>query len=99
VHPIWKNICRRKTDLFSYQIAFQFVGLVKTQSPLRPQAEVEPWNFLSVARAIIASASADIDHVEDIALEVVVPNYCIYGRTPTVSEVFPCLLGGVALYS
>ena len=59
---LWKNICRRKTDLFSYQIAFQFVGLVKTLSPLRPQAEVEPWNFPSVARAIIASASADIDH-------------------------------------
>jgi hypothetical protein len=99
VHPIWKNICRRKTDLFSYQIAYQFVGLVKTLSPLRPQGEVEPWNFPFVARAIIASASADIDHAEDIALEVVVPNYSIYGRTPTVSEVFACLRVGVWHYT
>ena len=96
---LWKNICRRQTDLFSYQIGFQFVGLVKTLSPLRPQAEVEPWNFHSVARAKIASASADIDHVEDIALEVVVPNYSIYGRTPTVSEVFACLRVGVWHYT
>ena len=99
VHPVWKHICRRKTDLLSHQLACQFVGLVKILSPLRIQGEVEPWNGPSVARAIIASASADIEHAEDIALKVVVPNYCPYGRTPTVSEVCACLLGGVALDS
>ena len=61
--------------------------------------EVEPWHGPSVARAIIACSSADIDHAEDITLEVVVPNYCPYGRTPTSSEVFACLIGGVALDS
>ncbi len=99
MHPVWKHICRRKTDLLSHQIAYQFVWLVDIKHPLGKQGEVEPWKGPFVARAIIASASADIDHAEEIALEVVVPNYCIYGRTPTVSEVFPCLLGGVALYS
>ena len=63
------------------------------------QGEVEPWKGPSVASAKIALASADIGHFEDIALEVVVPNYCPYGRTPTFSEVVAGLLGGVALDS
>ena len=95
MHPIWKQICRRKTDLLSHQPACQFVGLVKILNPLRVQGEVEPWNGPSVARAVIALASADIDHVDDIALEVVVPNDCPYGRTPSSSEVLPCLCVGV----
>ena len=83
----------------SHQPACQFVGLVKILSPLRKEGEVEPWSGPSVARAISASASADIDHVHNIALVVVVPNYCPYGRTPTFGEVCVCLLGGVALDS
>ena len=97
MHPVWKHIGRRKTDFFAHQPACQFVGLVKILSPLRAQGEVEPWSGSSVARAVSALGRVDIEHVEDIALVVVVPNDCPYGRTPTSSEVLPCLCGGVAL--
>ena len=99
VHPVWKHICRRKADVLSHQPACQLVGLVNLLNPLRAQGEVEPWNGMPVARAVSASGSGDVEHFEDIALEVVVPNDCPYGRTPTVSEVCVCLLGGVALDS
>ena len=95
MHPVWKHIGRRKTDVLSHQPACQFVGLVEILRPLRRQGEVEPWGVALVARAIIACASADIDHAEDIALVVVVANHCPYGRTPTISEVFASLRGGV----
>ena len=66
MHPVWENICRRKTNLLSHQLACQLVGFVAILDPLRVQSEVEPWSVLLVARAVIASASVDIDHAEDI---------------------------------
>ena len=82
------------------QPACKFVGLVNSLSPLRTQAEVEPWTCLRfVAWAIIAFAFSNIDHFYNIALVVVVPNHCVYGRTPTVSEPCARLCGGVAFYS
>jgi len=50
----------------SHQPAFQLVGFEAILDPLRVQREVEPWSVSLVATAIIALASGDIDHAEDI---------------------------------
>ena len=65
---LWKNICRRKTDLFSYQIGFQFVGLVKTISLCRKGNIDIDMQGHTIGKTLQSAAATNLDDYTSSAM-------------------------------